>query len=99
MRRRALGAALVAFALALPVPATAQDVYTIGLTGALTGLAGLFGSRLLLRQSSRDEHVLAGGEAGTFDPDLPPGSGSWRGAVVQVARSASGALPPTASPR
>ena len=37
MRRRALGAALVAFALALPVPATAQDVYTIGLTGALTG--------------------------------------------------------------
>jgi len=37
MRRRALGAALVAFALALPVPAAAQDVYTIGLTGALTG--------------------------------------------------------------
>jgi ABC-type branched-subunit amino acid transport system substrate-binding protein len=37
MRYRAPGAALVAFALALSVPATAQDVYSIGLTGALTG--------------------------------------------------------------
>ena len=60
------------------------------LSGPLAGIAGLFGSRLLLRQSAREEHVLAGGDPGAFDPDLPPGSGTWRGAVVQVAR-ASGA--------
>jgi branched-chain amino acid transport system substrate-binding protein len=37
MRDRTLGAALVASAFALPLPATAQDAYKIGLTGALTG--------------------------------------------------------------
>jgi S-DNA-T family DNA segregation ATPase FtsK/SpoIIIE len=58
------------------------------LTGPLAGLAGLFGSRLLLRQTSRDEHVLAGGDPRTFDPELPPGAGTWRGDVVQVARPA-----------
>jgi DNA segregation ATPase FtsK/SpoIIIE, S-DNA-T family len=57
------------------------------LTGPLAGLAGIFGSRLLLRQTSREEHVLAGGDPRGFDPDLPPGAGTWRGAVVQVARA------------
>ena len=37
MRHRTLGAALVASTLALPLPASAQDAYRIGLTGALTG--------------------------------------------------------------
>ena len=37
MRYRTLGAALVASALTLPLSAAAQDTYTIGLTGALTG--------------------------------------------------------------
>jgi branched-chain amino acid transport system substrate-binding protein len=37
MRHRTLGATLVASTLALPLPASAQDAYTIGLTGALTG--------------------------------------------------------------
>jgi S-DNA-T family DNA segregation ATPase FtsK/SpoIIIE len=55
------------------------------LTGAVAGLAGMFGSRLLLRQTSREEHVLAGGDPRGFDPDLPPGAGTWRGSVVQVA--------------
>jgi S-DNA-T family DNA segregation ATPase FtsK/SpoIIIE len=55
------------------------------LSGALNGIAGLFGSRLLLRQPSREEHVLSGGDPRSFDPDLPPGAGTWRGAVVQVA--------------
>ena len=45
------------------------------LTGPLAGLAGMFGSRLLLRQTSREEHVLAGGDPRGFDPDLPPGVG------------------------
>jgi branched-subunit amino acid ABC-type transport system permease component len=37
MRNHTLGVALVASTLALPLPASAQDAYTIGLTGALTG--------------------------------------------------------------
>jgi S-DNA-T family DNA segregation ATPase FtsK/SpoIIIE len=47
----------------------------------------MFGSRLLLRHSSREEHVLSGGDPRGFDPDLPPGAGTWRGAVVQVAQA------------
>jgi ABC-type branched-subunit amino acid transport system substrate-binding protein len=37
MRHRTLGAALVAATLAVPLSASAQDAYVIGLTGALTG--------------------------------------------------------------
>lgn len=37
MRHRTLGAALVVSTFALALPAAAQDAYTIGLTGALTG--------------------------------------------------------------
>ena len=60
------------------------------LSGGLQGLAGLFDGRLLLRQPSRDEHVLAGGDGTAFDPRLPPGAGRWMGsrgggAVIQVA--------------
>jgi S-DNA-T family DNA segregation ATPase FtsK/SpoIIIE len=51
----------------------------------LHALGGSFGSRLLLRLASREEHVLAGGEAAAFDPAASPGSGTWRGSVVQVA--------------
>jgi len=55
------------------------------LSGPLLALAPQFGSRLLLRLSSRDEHVLAGGDGQRFDPQAPPGSGTWEGAAVQVA--------------
>jgi len=60
------------------------------LTGGLQGLAGLFDARVLLRQSSRDEHVLGGGDGAAFDPSLPAGAGRWTGrrgggAVIQVA--------------
>ena len=60
------------------------------LTGGLHGLAGLFDARVLLRQSSRDEHVLGGGDGAAFDPSLPAGAGRWTGrrgggAVIQVA--------------
>jgi S-DNA-T family DNA segregation ATPase FtsK/SpoIIIE len=68
-----------------PGPVLAVSAHRV--TGPLAGLAGLFGSRLLLRQTSREEHALAGGDPRSFDPDLPPGSGTWRGAVVQVARA------------
>jgi S-DNA-T family DNA segregation ATPase FtsK/SpoIIIE len=55
------------------------------LSGPLLALASQFGSRLLLRLASRDEHVLAGGEGAGFDPQARPGSGTWEGAAVQVA--------------
>jgi S-DNA-T family DNA segregation ATPase FtsK/SpoIIIE len=49
------------------------------ITGPLQRMIGLFEARLLLRQSSRDEHVLAGGDGAAFDPGLPAGAGTWRG--------------------
>jgi S-DNA-T family DNA segregation ATPase FtsK/SpoIIIE len=55
------------------------------LTPPVQRLAGLFGSRVLLRQSTRDEHVLAGGEGAAYDPRQTPGSGTWQGCVVQLA--------------
>jgi len=69
------------------------------LSGGLQSLAGLFDSRLLLRQASRDEHVLSGGDGSTFDPRLPAGAGLWTGsrgggAAIQVA---IGAVPLPAS--
>lgn len=60
------------------------------LSGGLQSLAGLFDGRVLLRQPSRDEHVLSGGDGSAFDPRLPPGAGRWTGrrgggAAIQVA--------------
>ncbi|MDP9026593.1 MAG: FtsK/SpoIIIE domain-containing protein, partial [Actinomycetota bacterium] len=70
---------------AISLIASAQRI-----TAPLQRLAGLFEARLLLRQPSRDEHVLAGGDGATYDPRLPPGAGTWRGGgaagvTVQVA--------------
>jgi S-DNA-T family DNA segregation ATPase FtsK/SpoIIIE len=61
--------------------------------GAVQPLVGLFGARLLLRMPSREEHVLAGGVGARFDPALPPGAGSWRGATVQVVWPGEARLP------
>jgi S-DNA-T family DNA segregation ATPase FtsK/SpoIIIE len=66
-------------------PAVAVSARRLG--GPVTAIAGLFGSRLLLRQSSRDEHLLAGGASEAFDPAAPPGAGTWRGDVIQVGDS------------
>ncbi len=60
------------------------------LTGGLQALAGLFDARLLLRQPTRDEQVLSGGDGAAFDPRLPAGAGRWTGgrgggAAIQVA--------------
>ena len=55
------------------------------LSGPLAALGPQFGSRLLLRMPSREEHVLAGGDGARFDPRAVPGSGTWEGAVLQVA--------------
>ncbi|MGN6324798.1 FtsK/SpoIIIE domain-containing protein [Pseudolysinimonas sp.] len=66
--------------------------------GPLQPLLGLFGSRLVLRMPSREEHVLAGGTGAEYDPALPPGAGRWRGAVVQVAWPGPTAMPPADPP-
>ncbi|HWM34515.1 MAG TPA: FtsK/SpoIIIE domain-containing protein [Pseudolysinimonas sp.] len=60
------------------------------LEGDIARLAPLFGSRLLLRQGSREEHLLAGGSPAAYDPAAPAGSGLWDGEVVQVAVAAGG---------
>lgn len=71
------------------------------LAGPVHALAPQFGSRLLLRLGSREEHMLAGGEGAEFDPRARPGAGIWEGAVVQVAlptprpRVAIPPVPPT----
>jgi len=54
------------------------------ISGALGSVAALCGSRLVLRTSNRQEHLLAGGETGEFVPELPPGGGHWRGHRIQV---------------
>lgn len=57
------------------------------ITSAMGQFAPLADTRVLLRLASRQEHLLAGGSANTFDAALPPG-GAWIGGErVQVARS------------
>lgn len=55
------------------------------LPSGLRGMHGLFGERLLLRQSDKQEHVLAGGPADLYEPSAPPGRGVWRERAAQVA--------------
>jgi S-DNA-T family DNA segregation ATPase FtsK/SpoIIIE len=54
------------------------------LTGGLHALAALCASTLILRTSSLQEHVVAGGSTDTWDPALPPGGGIWHTDRVQV---------------
>ena len=54
------------------------------LSAQLQQLSALCDHRLLLRMPTRQEHVIAGGSSETFDPDLPPGGGWWRGDRVQL---------------
>lgn len=53
-------------------------------SGGLHTLAALCGSAMVMRMSSRAEHVAAGGESGHYDPALPPGGARWLGARIQV---------------
>jgi S-DNA-T family DNA segregation ATPase FtsK/SpoIIIE len=58
-------------------------------TAVLRRAVNLFGDTLLLRQPSRQEHVLAGASAALFDEQAHPGCGVWRGHKIQVAVSAA----------
>ncbi|CAN5202996.1 hypothetical protein BH09ACT3_BH09ACT3_10020 [soil metagenome] len=55
------------------------------LAGGLQAIGALCGSRLLLAMPDRQEYLVAGGDSGQWDPQLPAGGGHWRGARVQVA--------------
>ncbi|MFD1712854.1 FtsK/SpoIIIE domain-containing protein [Amnibacterium flavum] len=59
--------------------------------GGSRSIAAQLGATLVLRVSSRDEHVLAGAPGALFDPRIGAGAGVWRGARVQVALA--GAVP------
>ena len=54
------------------------------LTAEVQQLATLVPCRLLLRHSSRQDWVMAGGETAEFAQNLAPGGGVWRGDRVQV---------------
>ncbi|MCU1409893.1 MAG: cell division protein [Rhodoglobus sp.] len=54
------------------------------ITADLQPLAALIPERLLLRHASKQDWLLAGGEAQGFTASLPPGGGVWHGHRVQV---------------
>jgi S-DNA-T family DNA segregation ATPase FtsK/SpoIIIE len=66
--------------------------------GPLSVLAALCESPLLLRTASRQEHVLAGGDSAHWQPDLPAGSGMWRGHRLQIAFAPDSDRRPGTSP-
>lgn len=57
-------------------------------SGELQALLGLVPARLYLRHATRQDVLMAGGEATDYRAGLPPGGGSWRGRRVQVVRAA-----------
>lgn len=56
---------------------------TARLSGAVARAADLLPQRALLMLPSRADHVAAGGDAGDFLVDLPPGRGRWARRLVQ----------------
>lgn len=57
---------------------------------SLQPLLPLLESRLILRVTDQQEHLLAGGTRALFDSGLRPGAGEWRGHRVQVALPEAG---------
>ena len=54
-------------------------------TGQLSAIADLLPERALLRTASRTEHLTAGGDPGSYDPDRLPGRARLGGVEVQFA--------------
>lgn len=55
------------------------------LSGALHSLASLCGSSLVMRMPNRQEHLLAGADAASWDDHLGAGGAFWHGERIQVA--------------
>ena len=70
-------------------------------SGQISAVADLLPERALLRTASRTEHLTAGGEPGSYDPDRLPGRARLGAAEVQFvlpdARAAAGARGPASS--
>ncbi|MDH6236479.1 FtsK/SpoIIIE domain-containing protein [Cryobacterium sp. CG_9.6] len=63
------------------------------LTGGLNSLTALCSTVLLLRMSSLQEHLAAGGQSAHFDPSLPAGGGRLHGLRVQLLAPPAGTTP------
>lgn len=55
------------------------------LGAGMSSISASFDSTILLRMPSRQEHILSGGDTGSWAEDRTPGSGVWNGAAVQLA--------------
>ncbi|GAB2521182.1 FtsK/SpoIIIE domain-containing protein [Paramicrobacterium agarici] len=62
------------------VVATAQR-----LARGMNSLSALFDTTIMMRMSSRQEHILAGGDSAAFSDERPAGSAVWNGITVQLA--------------
>lgn len=51
----------------------------------LSSVFSLFEQTLMLRMNNRQEHILAGGESGTWREGRVPGNGTWDGHDIQLA--------------
>jgi S-DNA-T family DNA segregation ATPase FtsK/SpoIIIE len=65
--------------------------------GALQAVGAAAGPPVILPLPTRQEHVLAGGDARLFDARATPGAGEWRGERIQVAQSPAGPSAPDAA--
>ena len=54
------------------------------LAGPTAVLSGFVGSTVVLGTANRQEHILAGGDSGTWVEARRPGSALWRGTTVQL---------------
>ena len=61
-------------------------------SGQVLALSTACDSRLLLRLQSRQDHLIAGGDADLFAADAVAGRGEWRGVAVQVAQQFAAAM-------
>ncbi|WP_043670960.1 FtsK/SpoIIIE domain-containing protein, partial [Clavibacter michiganensis] len=64
--------------------------------GPLQVVAAAAGPPVILPLPTRQEHVLAGGDARLHDARATPGAGEWRGERIQVAQPPADALAPDA---
>ncbi len=60
-------------------------IATRGVGGALGAVASMMGARLVLAHASRQEFILAGGDAKFFRPRLLPGRAQWQEHSTQIA--------------
>ncbi|MBX3093097.1 MAG: hypothetical protein KF680_00925 [Cryobacterium sp.] len=70
-------------------------ITTARVGSAISAVAALCESRLVLRMPDRHEHHVAGADPARFTAELPPGRGWWRDDLVQVAQVESSTPMPT----